>query len=65
MTTEKTTTVASMQPFVIPSMPLDTIICGDNCEVMRTLPSESPSMDSPFQVIVAGDFDAINCYGAI
>lgn len=58
MTTEKTTTVASMQPFVIPSMPLDTIICGDNCEVMRTLPSESIDL-----VVTSPPYDDLRTYG--
>jgi len=32
---------ASMHPIVHQPLPLDRIICGDNCEVMRTFPSES------------------------
>ena len=41
MTTEKQPTVASMQPFVIPLLPINQIICGDNLETMRTWPSNS------------------------
>ena len=59
MTTEKQPTVASMQPFVIPPMPmLDTIICGDNCEVMRAMPSESIDL-----VVTSPPYDDLRTYG--
>src|SRR5690606_4246058 len=41
-----------------PSLPLDTIICGDNCEVMRTLPSESIDL-----VVTSPPYDDLRAYG--
>lgn len=59
MTTEKQPTVASMQPFVITPMPmLDTIICGDNCEVMCAMPSESIDL-----VVTSPPYDDLRTYG--
>lgn len=42
----------------LPSLPLDTIICGDNCEVMRTLPSESIDL-----VVTSPPYDDLRTYG--
>ena len=42
----------------LPSLPLDTIICGDNCEVMRTLPSESIDL-----VVTSPPYDNLRTYG--
>jgi DNA modification methylase len=39
-------------------LPLDTIICGDNCEVMRTLPSESIDL-----VVTSPPYDDLRTYG--
>jgi len=50
---------ASVQSFVpLPSLPLDTIICGDNCEVMRTMPSESIDL-----VVTSPPYDDLRTYG--
>src|SRR5690606_4264596 len=38
--------------------PLDTIICGDNCEVMRTMPSESIDL-----VVTSPPYDDLRTYG--
>ena len=49
----------SVQPIVpLPSLPLDTIICGDNCEVMRTMPSESIDL-----VVTSPPYDDLRTYG--
>lgn len=40
------------------SLPLDQIICGDNCEVMRTLPSESIDL-----VVTSPPYDDLRTYG--
>lgn len=40
------------------SLPLDKIICGDNCEVMRTLPSESIDL-----VVTSPPYDDFRTYG--
>lgn len=49
----------SMHDFVpLPSLPLDRIICGDNCEVMRTLPSESIDL-----VVTSPPYDDLRTYG--
>jgi len=42
----------------LPSLPLDRIICGDNCEVMRTLPSESIDL-----VVTSPPYDDLRTYG--
>jgi len=50
---------ASMHDFVpLPSLPLDRIICGDNCEVMRKLPSESIDL-----VVTSPPYDNLRTYG--
>lgn len=50
---------APVQPIVpLPSLPLDTIICGDNCEVMRTMPSESIDL-----VVTSPPYDDLRTYG--
>ena len=50
---------APVQPIVpLPSLPLDTIVCGDNCEVMRTLPSESIDL-----VVTSPPYDDLRTYG--
>lgn len=49
----------AMESFVpLPSLPLDTIICGDNCEVMRTMPSESIDL-----VVTSPPYDDLRTYG--
>jgi len=59
MTTETTSPVAPVHAFVpLPSLPLDTIICGDNCEVMRTMPSESIDL-----VVTSPPYDDLRTYG--
>lgn len=40
------------------SLPLDQIICGDNCEVMRQLPSESIDL-----VVTSPPYDDLRTYG--
>jgi DNA modification methylase len=40
------------------ALPLDTIICGDNCEVMRLLPSESIDL-----VVTSPPYDDLRTYG--
>jgi site-specific DNA-methyltransferase (adenine-specific) len=40
------------------SLPLDQIICGDNCEVMRTMPSESIDL-----VVTSPPYDDLRTYG--
>lgn len=48
-----------VQHFVpLPSLPLDQIILGDNCEVMRTLPSESIDL-----VVTSPPYDDLRTYG--
>jgi len=42
----------------MPALPLDQIICGDNCEVMRTLPSESIDL-----VVTSPPYDDLRTYG--
>lgn len=50
---------ASMHDFVpLPSLPLDRIICGDNCEVMRKMPSESIDL-----VVTSPPYDDLRTYG--
>jgi len=39
-------------------LPLDQIICGDNCEVMLTLPSESIDL-----VVTSPPYDDLRTYG--
>ncbi len=52
-------TGASMHPIVHqPALPLDKIILGDNCEVMRTLPSESIDL-----VVTSPPYDDLRTYG--
>ena len=51
-------TGASMHPIVHQPLPLDRIICGDNCEVMRTLPSESIDL-----VVTSPPYDDLRTYG--
>jgi site-specific DNA-methyltransferase (adenine-specific) len=59
MTTENAMTVAPMQPIVHqPELPLDQIILGDNCDVMRTLPSESIDL-----VVTSPPYDDLRTYG--
>jgi len=49
----------SMHDFVpLPSLPLDRIICGDNCEVMRKMPSESIDL-----VVTSPPYDDLRTYG--
>jgi DNA modification methylase len=49
----------SMHDFVpLPLLPLDRIICGDNCEVMRTMPSESIDL-----VVTSPPYDDLRTYG--
>lgn len=56
---EKTMTATPVQAFVtMPSLPLDQIICGDNCEVMRSLPSESIDL-----VVTSPPYDDLRTYG--
>tara|TARA_R110000868_G_scaffold101057_1_gene278209 strand:- start:9540 stop:10343 length:804 start_codon:yes stop_codon:yes gene_type:complete len=40
------------------NLPIDSIICGDNCEVMRTLPSESIDL-----VVTSPPYDNLRTYG--
>ena len=40
------------------SLPLDQIICGDNCEVMRQMPSESIDL-----VVTSPPYDDLRTYG--
>ena len=48
-----------VQHFVpLPSLPLDQIILGDNCEVMRTMPSESIDL-----VVTSPPYDDLRTYG--
>lgn len=42
----------------LPSLQLDTIICGDNCEVMRAMPSESIDL-----VVTSPPYDDLRTYG--
>jgi site-specific DNA-methyltransferase (adenine-specific) len=51
-------TGASMHPIVHQPFPLDRIICGDNCEVMRKLPSESIDL-----VVTSPPYDDLRTYG--
>jgi len=55
-TTQPATPVQHFVP--LPSLPLDQIICGDNCEVMRTLPSESIDL-----VVTSPPYDDLRTYG--
>ena len=50
---------APVEPIVSQPLPLDTIICGDNCEVMRTLPSESIDL-----VVTSPPYDNLRTYSA-
>lgn len=55
----KTMTVAPLQHIVHqPALPLDKIILGDNCEVMRTFPSESIDL-----VVTSPPYDELRTYG--
>lgn len=55
----KTMTVAPLQHIVHqPALPLDKIVLGDNCEVMRTLPSESIDL-----VVTSPPYDDLRTYG--
>jgi site-specific DNA-methyltransferase (adenine-specific) len=48
-----------VQHFVrMPELPLNRIVCGDNCEVMRTLPSESIDL-----VVTSPPYDDLRTYG--
>lgn len=48
-----------MHDFVtLPALPLDQIICGDNCEVMLTLPSESIDL-----AVTSPPYDDLRTYG--
>ena len=59
MTTENGQSVAPLHPIVtMPELPLDQIICGDNCEVMLTLPSESIDL-----VVTSPPYDDLRTYG--
>jgi DNA modification methylase len=59
MISEKTTPVAPVHAIVHqPSLPLDKIILGDNCEVMRTFPSESIDL-----VVTSPPYDDLRTYG--
>jgi DNA modification methylase len=42
----------------VTELPINTIICGDNCEVMRTLPSESIDL-----VVTSPPYDDLRTYG--
>jgi len=55
----KTMTVAPLQHIVLrPELPIDSVVCGDNCEVMRTLPSESIDL-----VVTSPPYDDSRVYG--
>jgi site-specific DNA-methyltransferase (adenine-specific) len=59
MIQENAKPAAPVQHFVpLPSLPLDQIILGDNCEVMRTLPSESIDL-----VVTSPPYDDLRTYG--
>jgi len=61
MNTNETLPVAPVHDFVpLPGseLPLNQIICGDNCEVMRTLPSESIDL-----VVTSPPYDNLRTYG--
>lgn len=47
-----------MEGVVLDPLPLDTIICGDNCEVMRQMPSESIDL-----VVTSPPYDDLRTYG--
>jgi site-specific DNA-methyltransferase (adenine-specific) len=53
-----TTDAAAMSASSAGSLPLDQIICGDNCEVMRTLPSASIDL-----VVTSPPYDELRTYG--
>ena len=59
MMEENAQPATAVQHFVpLSSLPLDQIICGDNCEVMRTLPSESIDL-----VVTSPPYDDLRTYG--
>ena len=59
MTKQKDVAATPLQPIVHqPALPLDQIILGDNCEVMRTLPSESIDL-----VVTSPPYDDLRTYG--
>ena len=59
MQSQKDVAATPLQPIVLPpSLPLDQIILGDNCEVMRTLPSESIDL-----VVTSPPYDNLRTYG--
>jgi DNA modification methylase len=58
MISEKTSPVAPVHEIVHQPLPLDRIICGDNCEVMLTLPSESIDL-----VVTSPPYDDLRTYG--
>ncbi len=47
-----------LQRFVHPSLPLDSIICGDNCDVMGTFPRECVDL-----VVTSPPYDDLRTYG--
>ena len=55
---DMTNETAAMSAPSAGSLPLDQIICGDNCEVMRTLPSESIDL-----VVTSPPYDDLRTYG--
>lgn len=55
---EMTTDAAAMSAPSAGSLPLDQIICGDNCEVMRKMPSESIDL-----VVTSPPYDDLRTYG--
>lgn len=54
----KTTDTAEPSAASLGSLPLDQIICGDNCEVMRQMPSESIDL-----VVTSPPYDDLRTYG--
>lgn len=58
MIQNETSPVAPVHAIVHQPLPLDRIICGDNCEVMRTLPSESIDL-----VVTSPPYDDLRTYG--
>lgn len=59
MEPQTTAADAPLQSFVpLPALPLDTIVCGDNCEVMRAMPSESIDL-----VVTSPPYDDLRTYG--
>jgi DNA modification methylase len=49
---------ATLSAASVGSLPLDQIICGDNCEVMRQMPSESIDL-----VVTSPPYDDLRTYG--